>query len=96
MFGGLGLYCEGTFFAVVDNDRLFFKVDAETEGAYEALGADGWVIEGDPPAPMPYREVPASILSDPGQLGEWIDAAVGVALRKKGGSSKKKKPIAEG
>jgi DNA transformation protein len=27
MFGGIGIYSDGTFFAVIDNDTLFFKVD---------------------------------------------------------------------
>ena len=30
MFGGVGFYAAGVFFAVADNDSLFFKVDAQT------------------------------------------------------------------
>ncbi|MFZ4508499.1 MAG: TfoX/Sxy family protein [Fimbriimonas sp.] len=82
MFGGIGLYSDGVFFAVIDNDRLYFKSDAETDPTYEAHGSAQWVIEGDPPSPMPYREVPASVFAGP-DLGAWIDAAVAVATRKK-------------
>jgi len=27
MFGGVGLYCDGLFFALLDDDRLYFKID---------------------------------------------------------------------
>jgi hypothetical protein len=39
MFGGVGLYSGETFFAVIDNDTLFFKVD-EALGAHAAVRAD--------------------------------------------------------
>jgi TfoX/Sxy family transcriptional regulator of competence genes len=32
---------------------------------------------------MPYREVPAPVLEDPSLLGEFMQAAVDVARRKK-------------
>lgn len=83
MFGGVGLYCDGTFFGVIDDDRLYFKFDEETSGLYDGFGSPQWVIAGDPPQPMPYREVPSSVLADPVQLGEFMLAAVEVARRKK-------------
>ncbi len=77
------------FFAVIDDDRLFFKVDEVNLPSYEEHNAEQWVIEGDPPSPMPYREVPSSVREDPEALGSWIDAAVEVALRKKKPKRKK-------
>jgi len=83
MFGGIGIYCDGVFFAVIDDDRLYFKVDETNLSDYEAKGAAQWIIEGmSNGGPMPYREVPAEVL-DSGDLGDWIDKAVQVALRKK-------------
>ena len=35
MFGGVGLYSAEWFFAVLDNDTLFFKVDEASVGAYK-------------------------------------------------------------
>jgi hypothetical protein len=32
---------------------------------------------------MPYFEVPSHVLENTKELGDWIDAAVGVARRKK-------------
>jgi DNA transformation protein len=89
MFGGIGIYCDGIFFAVIDDDRLFFKVDDITLPDYERFNAEQWFIPGEPPSPQPYREVPSSVLSDPNQIAPWIDAAVGVATRKKAKKPKK-------
>jgi DNA transformation protein len=88
MFGGIGIYCDGVFFAVIDDDKLFFKVDSVNEPAYLERGADQWIIPGSPP--MPYREVPKEILGDSKAIGEWIDASVEVALRKKKPTKKAK------
>jgi DNA transformation protein len=80
MFGGVGIYCDGTFFAVIDDDRLFFKWGPSNEALFDEVGAEQWFI---PQGPMPYREVPESILMDQDRLGEWIDAAIDVAQTKK-------------
>lgn len=83
MFGGVGLYCDEVFFAVLDDDRVFFKTDEQTRPQYEAAGMGQWAIESPSGGAMPYHEVPAEVLDDPRRLGEWIDAAVEVARRKK-------------
>ena len=36
MFGGVGVYSGDHFFALVDNDTLFFKVDDATRGDFVA------------------------------------------------------------
>lgn len=38
MFGGVGLYGDGLFFAVLDNDRTYFKVDNTNRPDFEAAG----------------------------------------------------------
>ena len=83
MFGGLGIYCDGVFFGIIDDDRLYFKFDAVNGPDYDAFDAPQWVIEGENASAMPYREVPAEIHEDTDRLAEFIDAAVAVALRKK-------------
>ncbi|MFN3729377.1 MAG: TfoX/Sxy family protein [Fimbriimonadaceae bacterium] len=82
MFGGAGLYCEEVFFAVIDDDRLYLKVDQVNLPDFEAFDAEPWIMDLRNPKPAPYRELPAEILHDPQQLGAWIDAAVAVARRK--------------
>lgn len=83
MFGGIAIYSDGIFFAVIDDDRLYFKSDSQTDPAYDEYAAAPWVLSGDPPSPMPYRELPTAVHQDPIRLAEWIDAAVVVAQRKK-------------
>lgn len=83
MFGGVGLYSDGIFFAVIDDDRLFFKVDEVNLPNYEVFGMKQWSIEGPNGGPMPYYEVPAVVRTDSSKLGQWIDEAVDVAKRKK-------------
>lgn len=83
MFGGVGIYCDGVFFAVIDDDRLFFKVDDVNFPEYQAFGMPQWVIVGSNGGPMPYYEVPEQVQEDGPKLGEWIDGAVAVAMRKK-------------
>ena len=74
MFGGLGLYESGVFFAVIDEGRLYFKVDEESRARYEENGMKAF-------APTPdqvlktYYEVPVAILEDDGLLCEWARRA---------------------
>ncbi len=83
MFGGLGIYAEGLFFALADDDRLYFKVDDTTRPAFVAAGMgafdpfrDGRTMEG-------YYEVPGEVLEDEAALAQWMDRALGVAIRAK-------------
>lgn len=89
MFGGLGIYHNGVFFAVIDDDRLYFKIDEATIPTYEAAGMEQWIIPE--MGPMPYYEVPPHLLDKPEELGKWIDESVAAAQRRKAKSKSKKK-----
>ena len=78
MFGGGGFYHDELFFGVLIEDRLYFKVDAETLPEYDALGMKPWINDG---VEKPYREVPADVQANPETLGEWIDRATDVVRR---------------
>lgn len=82
MFGGVGVYSHSLFFALLDNDRLYFKVDESNRGDFEALGMGPFRPFPDPSYVMQYYEVPTSILDDPIQLGAWVAKAIDVAQRK--------------
>ena len=46
MFGGLGLYESGVFFAVIGKGRLYFKTDDESRAHYEKKGMkESWAVE---------------------------------------------------
>lgn len=38
MFGGAGIYSDGLFFAIIENDTLRFKVDDTNRADFEAAG----------------------------------------------------------
>ncbi len=81
MFGGVGVYSGEMFFALLDNDTLFFKVDDETRPDFEAIGMGPFRPFGDGGEVMQYYEVSAELIEDAEQLREWSTRAVGVARR---------------
>jgi DNA transformation protein len=82
MFGGYGLYLDGVFFAVIDDDTLFFKVDESNQPDYEAAGMQPFNPMADE-KPMRYYEVPPDVLEDPEKLREWAGRSVAVARKGK-------------
>lgn len=82
MFGGLGIYARGVFFALADDDVLFFKVDDQTRPAFDKERTPPFRPYGPTgPAMGGYRELPPGVLDDVDQLTAWTQAAIGVALR---------------
>lgn len=87
MFGGLGLYHDGLFFGLVDDDTLYLKVDDNTRGDYEAAGMSPFRPSADEGPSLGYYEVPGDVLEDRGTLREWAAKAVEVARRKAAGKA---------
>ncbi len=84
MFGGVGLYLDGLFFALIDDDTLYFKADESTRTRYEKAGSKPFCPFPDrPERPMGYWQVPAEVLEDPDELAAWAREAMGVALAKR-------------
>ena len=81
MFGGVGLYAGDLFFALMDDDVLYFKVDDHTRARFEELGMRPFRPEGDGGQVMQYFEVPAHVLEDAEALAPWATDAVEVARR---------------
>ncbi len=86
MFGGVGIYSNGLFFALIDEDRLYFKVDDSNRADFEAHGM-GPFVPWPGAAPMGYWELPPGVLEDPAERAVWIDRALAVAE-----TAKKRKP----
>ncbi|MFL5495741.1 MAG: TfoX/Sxy family protein [Gemmatimonadales bacterium] len=84
MFGGVGIYSGDLFFALVDDDTVYFKVDQSTVGAFEARGMGPFRPYGEGGEVMHYYEVPADLLEDADALRPWVAAAIGVARQAKG------------
>ena len=57
MFGGVGIYAQGLFFALIAEDRLYFKVDDTTRPSFEQRGMEPFRPFGEDSA-MGYYELP--------------------------------------
>ena len=87
MFGGVGIYAQGLFFALIAEDRLYFKVNDTTRPDFERLGMEPFRPFGEDSA-MGYYEVPADVVEDSLQLAAWMRKAIEVAAKAKGKKQK--------
>ena len=90
MFGGIGIYAQGLFFALIAEDLLYFKVDDTTRPDFERLGMEPFRPFGEDSA-MGYYEVPADVVEDVTQLEVWMRKAIEVAAKAKRGKTKRPK-----
>ena len=88
MFGGVGIYSEGLFFALIAEDKLYLKVDDSNRGDFEEAGMEPF-YPYDSPKPMKYWELPPGVLEQSMELGPWIDKALRVAERAKSKKQRK-------
>ena len=86
MFGGVGIYGGEFFFALIDDDTLYFKVDESTRPEFEARGMGPFQPYGEDGETMGYYRVPDDLLEDAEILGQWAEKAISVARRAKRGS----------
>ena len=83
MFGGWGLYHEGVFFALVAEDTLYFKADAQNAAHFDAAGLEPFVYESKvgERLVMSYRQAPPEALESPAVMETWARLGYGAALR---------------
>lgn len=85
MFGGLGIYAGDVFFALVDDDVLYFKVNDRTRPDFVARGMGPFRPYGPDDPPMKgYYQVPADVLESDEELETWMRRAIDVALTSRG------------
>jgi DNA transformation protein len=87
MFGGVGIYAQGLFFALIAEDRLYFKVDDCTRPDFEKRGMEPFRPFGEDSA-MGYYELPADVVEDLVQLEPWMRNAIDVAAKARRGKAK--------
>jgi len=91
MFGGGGLYLDGTMFALITrSDVLYLRTDDGNREDFEAAGMGPFVPFEDGRMMMPYHEVPPGVLEDADRLSAWCRAAWEAARRAKSASGRKK------
>ncbi|WP_439524397.1 TfoX/Sxy family protein [Marivita sp.] len=74
MFGGLGVYSDGTIFSIIGpEETLLLKARGELADDLAAEGCEQWAYAGKSgkPAHMPYWTLPDSALDDPDEAAEW-------------------------
>lgn len=91
MFGGVGIYLDSLFFALVDDDILYFKVDESNRADFEAAGMKPFKPFGEESYSMGYFEVPIDVLEDRDQLQQWANKSLDVARSKRPVRKSKKK-----
>ena len=81
MFGGIGLYLDGLFFALIDDDTLYFRTDDSNRARFEKAGSRPFRPFPDRPGHvMAYWQVPAEVLEDAEELRNWSREALAAAL----------------
>jgi len=72
MFGGAGLYLDGTIFAILSADTLFLKVDDQNRGRFEDEDMGPFNPSGKGNKFIrSYFECPPRLLEDKVELCEW-------------------------
>jgi DNA transformation protein len=81
MFGGIGLYSDGLFFGLIDDDTLFFKTNDSNIAPYRERQMPRFMPFPDrPEAVLGYHQVPADVIEDAETLVDWARKSVAVAL----------------
>ncbi len=80
MFGGLGIYHDGTIFALLMSDGVLkLKGAGDMAEVFDAEGWERWTYtrEGsDKVTAMPYWTVPDALLDDPEAASDWARRAL--------------------
>lgn len=93
MFGGHGLYADDVFFGLIAVERLYLKVDAQTQPAFAAAGCEPFVYSPKTQAvALGYWSVPAEAMESPLRMQPWARQALAAALRAR--AAKASKPSA--
>lgn len=85
MFGAVGLYSDGLFFGLIDDDTLYFKTGEANIGDYLSRNMPKFM-----PFPektrqvLGYHQVPADVIEDAEVLVTWARKSKDAALTKKG------------
>jgi DNA transformation protein and related proteins len=93
MMGAAVLYLDGIIFAVLDDEAVWFKADAESAAVWDAAECDRFTFTGSDgkTETMNYRRAPSDVYDDPEAMQHWAKLAQEAGLR---GAAKKrpKKP----
>jgi len=83
MMGGATLYLDGTIFAIVAMDDLWFKADAETDAIWDDEGCEKFSVtfKDGRVDTMNYRRAPADVHDDQEAMQRWAKLALEAGAR---------------
>jgi len=89
MMGGATLYLDGVIFAILFEDGIWFKSDAESDSVWDAEGCErfAFTMKDGKVESMNYRRGPEDVHDDPEAMQHWARIAVQAGMR---GAAKKK------
>ena len=97
MFGGIGLYSDGIFFGLIDDDTLFFKTNDSNIAAYRERNMPRFMPFPDrPEAVLGYHQVPADVIEEAETLVAWARQSIAVQLALQAAKPKRKTGAAKG
>ncbi len=84
MFGGHGIYRNDVMFAIIVDDRLYFKTDGVTSKEFTARGLTPFTyVARGKTITMQYYEAPPEVFEEPEAMRNWAEQALGAALNAK-------------
>jgi DNA transformation protein len=96
MFGGHGVYVDGVFVAIVDDDALYLRADDRNRAEFSALDLPpfGYATKNGARHEMSYHRAPDDALESAHAMAPWVRSALGAALRAAARDAKKAKRTA--
>ena len=90
MFGGHGLYCDGLFIAIIADEQLYFKADAESQPRFEASGLKRFQYQArGKTVQLMYYEAPTEVYDEARAMNDWGQLALAAAVRARRPARKK-------
>jgi len=82
MFGGYGIYCDGTMFALIADDVLYFKADEVNRPEFERARSEPFVYSArTKQVTMAYWRAPEEVMESRDVAIRWARGAYAAALR---------------
>lgn len=85
MFGGHGVYYENKIFAIIVDDRLYFKVADTNRKDYEKSGSQPFTYsaKNKKRVAMSYWEVPDDVMDDKSEILDWARKSIKIQSKSK-------------
>jgi DNA transformation protein len=93
LFGGFGIYADGTMFALASRGAIYLKADDGTAAAFEREGRGPFTYAArrGKRTVMSYWQLPDRLYDDPDELADWARTALAVARRAKEPKARRKR-----